>query len=180
MLVSRAALLTFSCWLAPHFLCYLPQVSAQKSSSRVSSLHFKVVGGSGGFSARDLRLSHNSELEVRLQRKPKQQLLGWRRSLFWTKPSRTDEMCLERNQNLQRPLGCCHPSPPHGFSLHLRDGIGSDPALLGRQRASGSDCCRLCSLDKFWNGVFDRWLGGGGASVTVEDEEGKGKAFFTV
>ncbi|XP_036065729.1 SPARC-related modular calcium-binding protein 1 isoform X2 [Oryzias melastigma] len=34
MLVSRAALLTFSCWLAPHFLCYLPQVSAQKSSSR--------------------------------------------------------------------------------------------------------------------------------------------------
>lgn len=41
MFLARAALLTFSCWLAPHFFCYLPQVCAQKpGSSRVSSPSF--------------------------------------------------------------------------------------------------------------------------------------------
>ncbi|XP_011488379.2 SPARC-related modular calcium-binding protein 1 isoform X1 [Oryzias latipes] len=33
MFLARAALLTFSCWLAPHFFCYLPQVCAQKPGS---------------------------------------------------------------------------------------------------------------------------------------------------
>lgn len=36
MLLPSALVFTFSCLLAPLFLCYLPQVSAQKSGSRVS------------------------------------------------------------------------------------------------------------------------------------------------